>query len=203
MAPALRDKVHGTIMEIENHHHELMEVFEPCMPENRLGFRLMDCFAAQVSFNDFRINMEDEALSVNNRKIELDALIDKLKEDEHAAYCGTDASLPANVQHQAALVYLIYRQGDVVHQARYIAGRVTAPDAELYAICAAIVKACSLPNINNITLFTDLIASARQAVNPSVHSGQSHFLTVCRALEQWFANGSYSVTFVMVHSCFE
>ena len=27
---------------------------------------------------------------------------------EYAAYCGTDASLPANVQHQAALAYLIY-----------------------------------------------------------------------------------------------
>jgi len=97
----------------------------------------------------------------------------------------------------------VYRQGDVAHQARYIAGRVTTPDAELYAICAAIRKACSLPNVNNITLFTDLIASARQAVNPSVHSGQGHSLAVCCALEQWFANGGHSVTFVMVHSCFE
>ena len=148
-------------MEIENHHHESTEVFEPCAPENRPGFRLMDRFAAQVSFNDFKINMENEALSVTNRKIELDALIDELKDDEHAVYCGTDTSLPANIRHQAASVYLIYRQGDVVHRARYIAGRVTAPDAELYAICAAIVKACSLPDVNNITLFTDSIASAR------------------------------------------
>jgi len=85
--------------------------------------------------------MENEALSVSNRKIELDALINELKDDEHAVYCGTDASLPANIRHQAASVYLIYRQGDVVHRARYIAGRVTTPDAELYAICAAIVKA--------------------------------------------------------------
>jgi len=90
-----------------------------------------------------------------------------------------------------------------VHRARYIASRVTAPDAELYAIHAAIVKACSLPNVNNITLFTDLIASARRAVNPSVHSGQGHSLAVCHTLEQWFANGSRSVTFVMVHSLFE
>jgi len=203
MAPAMRDKVHGTIMEIENHHHELTEVFEPCTPDNRPGFRLMDRFVAQVSFNDFKINMENEALSVTNRKIALDALIDELKDDEHAVYCGTDTSLPANIWHQAASAYLIYRQGDVVHRARYIAGRVTAPDAELYAIHAAIVKACSLPNVNNITLFTDLIASARRAVNPSMHSGQGHSLAVCRTLEQWFANGGRSVTFVMVHSRFE
>jgi len=169
MAPALQGKVHGTIIEIENHHHKLMEVFEPCAPENHLGFRLMDCFAAQVSFNDFKTNMENEVLSVNNWKIELDALINELKEDEHAAYCGTDASLPANVQHQVASAYLIYRQGDVVHQARYIASRVTAPD-------------CSLPNVDNITLFTDSIASARQAVNPSVHSDEGHSLAVCCAL---------------------
>jgi len=51
--------------------------------------------------------MENEALSVNNWKIELDALINELKEDEHTAYCRTDTSLPANVQHQAASAYLI------------------------------------------------------------------------------------------------
>ena len=119
-------------------------------------------------------------------------MIDELKDDEHAIYCGTDASLPANIRHQAASAYL-------VHRARYIASRVTAPDAELYAIG----KACSLPDVNNITLFTDSIASARRAVNPSVHSGQGHSLAVCRALEQWFANSSHSVTFVMVHSRFE
>jgi len=203
MALALRDKVHGTIIEIENHHHELTEVFEPCARENLPGFRLMDRFAAQVSFNNFKMNMENKALSVTNRKIELGTLIDELKDNEHAVYCGTDASLPANIQHQAALVYLIYRQGDVVHRARYMASRVTAPDEELYAIRAAIVKACSLPDVNNITLFTDSIASARRAVNPSVHSGQSHSLAVCRALEQWFANSSRSITSVMVHSRFE
>jgi len=91
----------------------------------------------------------------------------------------------------------------VVHRARYIAGRVTAPDAELYAIRAAIGKACSLPDVSNITLFTDSIASARQAMNPSVHSGQGHSLAACRTLEQWFANGGRSITFVMVHSHFE
>jgi len=144
MAPAFQDKAHGTIIEIKNHHHKLIEVFELCAPENHLGFRLMDRFVAQVSFNDFKINMENEALSVNNQKIKLDALIDKLKEDEHAAYCGTDTSLPANVQHQAASAYLIYRQGDVVHQARYITGRVTAPDVELYVIRAAIMLAAFL-----------------------------------------------------------
>jgi len=63
MAPALQAKVHRTIIEIKNHHYELTEVFEPCAPDP--GFRLMDCFAAQVSFNDFTINMENEALSVS------------------------------------------------------------------------------------------------------------------------------------------
>jgi len=161
MAPALQAKVYGTIMEIENHHHELTEVLELCAPENYPGFRLMDCFAAQVSFNDFKINMENKVLSVSNRKIELDTVIDELKDDKHAAYCGTDTSLPANVQHQATSVYLIYRQGDVVHQARYIAGRVTALDAELYAIRAAIMKAVSLHDVDNITLLSDSIASVR------------------------------------------
>ena len=107
------------------------------------------------------------------------------------------------MQHQAALAYLIYRQEDVVHQARYIAGRVTAPDTELYIICAAIVKACSLPNVNNIILFTDSITSARRAINPSIHSGQGHSLAVCRTLKQWFTNSGHNIKFIMVHSRFK
>ena len=178
MTPALQDKVHGTIMEIKQHHHELTEVFEPCAPENRPGFRLMDRFAAQVSFDDFTINMEEERLSVQNRKDQLDALIDELKDQENAVYCGTDASLPDNPRHQAASAYLIYRQDTLVHSARYVAGRVTAPDAELFAIRAAVVKACSLPDCDSITVFTDSMASARRSVNPSVHSGQGHSLAV-------------------------
>jgi len=56
---------------------------------------------------------------------------------------------------------------------------VTAPDAELFAIRSAITLATQQDNCEKIYIFTDSIASACQAVDPSLHSGQSHSLAVC------------------------
>ena len=56
---------------------------------------------------------------------------------------------------------------------------VTAPDAELLAITLGIQYAVQAPGVEHIMVFTDHIASARRAVDPSAHSGQSLSLAVC------------------------
>jgi len=63
--------------------------------------------------------------------------------------------------------------------------RVTAPDAELFAICSAITLATQQDNCERIYIFTDSIASAKRAVDPSMHSGQGHSLAVCHTLTAW------------------
>ena len=58
-----------------------------------------------------------------------------------------------------------------------------------------IAKATSMA-IERIILITDSLGSARQAVNPSVHSGQAHSLAVCSALRLFFSQGhGYRIDF--------
>jgi hypothetical protein len=66
-------------------------------------------------------------------------------------------------------------------------GRVTAPDAELQAIAATVVRAIQLGDCDFIVVFTDSLHSAKRAVDPSVHSGQEHSLVVCSSLLEWFS----------------
>ena len=50
-------------------------------------------------------------------------------------------------------------------------------------------------------MFTDSLAAARQAVDPSIHSGQGHSLAVCKALLPWLAaDPAHHITFIDVPS---
>ncbi|TFK17442.1 hypothetical protein FA15DRAFT_710786 [Coprinopsis marcescibilis] len=76
-----------------------------------------------------------------------------------------------------------------------------APDAKLYALRAAIIRMIQFEDCNMIVIFTDHIAAAKRAVDPSVHSGQGHSLAVCAELSKWFSGGSErSIEFVQVPS---
>jgi hypothetical protein len=55
------------------------------------------------------------------------------------------------------------------------------------AISLGISQATQLEGIKGISVFTDSIALARRAVDPSVHSGQSWSITVCKSLDAWLA----------------
>ncbi|PPQ91302.1 hypothetical protein CVT25_006203, partial [Psilocybe cyanescens] len=93
-------------------------------------------------------------------------------------------------------VRLMDRFADQRWRARHVTGKVTAPDAELYAICSAIVNATSRDDCTDIFIFTDSMASARRAVDPSIHSGQGHSVAVCEALQTWFTcKDGQSITF--------
>ena len=55
--------------------------------------------------------------------------------------------------------------------------------------------------MSRIIIFTDSPASARRALDPSVHSGQGHSLAVCRALSNWFTgHPDRTIKFVQVPS---
>jgi len=115
-----------------------------------------------------------------------------------------DASLPDNTQHQAVSVAILYREFEEFNRVRHVAGRVTAPDAELFAIRSAITLATQQDNCQKIYIFTHSIASARQAVDPSLHSGQGHSLAVCQTLTAWLAeDSSCTITFIQVPSKLE
>ena len=86
-------------------------------------------------------------------------------------------------------VFLLVFLGHQVSSSKAPAGRTTAPDTELFAIRLGVSKATSM-DIERIILITDSLGSARRSVDPSVHSGQAHSLTVCSVLQSFFCSGS-------------
>ncbi|PPQ94964.1 hypothetical protein CVT25_004208 [Psilocybe cyanescens] len=159
----------------------------------------MDRFADQVHFNDCKISHGDADKELKQHTKHLDKLQDKISENIGTYYAGTDASLPLSGQYQVIAASILF-SGRVEHwRARHVAGKVTVPDAELYAICSAIVNVTSHDDCTDIFIFMDSMASAHRAVDPSIHSRQGHSVAVCEALQTWFTRkDGQSITFVYI-----
>ncbi|PPQ93946.1 hypothetical protein CVT25_015824 [Psilocybe cyanescens] len=194
----------GTLFESDTNVLALTETLLPMNPLSRLGVRLMDRFADQVHFDDCKISRGDADKELKQRTKHLDKLRDKISENIGTFYAGTDArtdaSLPLSGRHQAIAASILFSGGVERWRARHVAGKVTAPDTELCAIRSAIVNATLRDDCTDIFIFTDLMASARRAVDPSIHSGQGHSVAVCKALQTWFTRkDGQSITFWDLH----
>ncbi|KDR84711.1 hypothetical protein GALMADRAFT_131510 [Galerina marginata CBS 339.88] len=108
--------------------------------------------------------------------------------DDSGLCVGTDASVYANAtskKHtQSVAAGVLFSQGVEVSCFRGLVGRTTAPDAEQSAICRAIEGTVKHP-CRHIAIFTDSIASAKRALDTSLHSSQSHLLRACKVLKTW------------------
>ncbi|KJA13170.1 hypothetical protein HYPSUDRAFT_1080581, partial [Hypholoma sublateritium FD-334 SS-4] len=120
-------------------------------------------------------------------KAHLDGIRDEAHAEPNTIYGAMDASVPAEKKYQALAGFALFQGDERVDCARYVSGKVLAPEAELSAIRFVVVRATQVPGCTRIVIFTDHIASAKKALDPSVHSGQGHSLAVCRALLVWFA----------------
>jgi hypothetical protein len=163
---------------------DLTEEFSPCAEENTPGCRLMDKYPKRVTFVDYDPKEEN---TESRRRNLLDSIYAKAKASFGVICCGTDCSVPKRANHQAKASFVIERAGLTPYTSTWVAGKVLSADAELFAIRMAVTKAVMLETSNRIVVFTDSIASARRAVNPSVHSGQVHSLAVCKALTTWLS----------------
>ena len=66
---------------------------------------------------------------------------------------------------------------------------VTAPNAKLVFIHLGIAKATSL-DVDCIVVITDSLSSAKKALNPSHHSGQSESIAIAHLLQPFFNQNS-------------
>jgi len=80
------------------------------------------------------------------------------------------------------LVAHFWRLEEQMSLSKASAGQATALDAELFAIQLGVVKATSF-DIKCIVIITDSLTAARRAVDTSVHSGQTHSLTIVHAIK--------------------
>ena len=140
---------------------------------------------------------------IDTWKSYLDKLLAVLEEDGEAIYVGVDAARPNNEKYQATAGAVLFRNKSLINASRHTVGRVTSAEAELAAICTGVEVAVRLQS-TRIIIFTDSIAQARRAVDPSAHSGQPDSLRACRALRMWFGQGTARhITFVWVPSKLE
>ncbi|PPQ93078.1 hypothetical protein CVT25_012056 [Psilocybe cyanescens] len=151
----------GTLFESDTNVLALTETLLPMNPLSRPGVRLMVRFADQVHFDDCKISCGDADKELKQRTKHLDKLWDKISENIGTYYPGTDASLPLSGRYQAIAASILFSGGVERWRARHVAGKVTAPDVELYAIRSAIVNATLRGDCTDIFIFTDSMASAR------------------------------------------
>ncbi|KJA20098.1 hypothetical protein HYPSUDRAFT_142665 [Hypholoma sublateritium FD-334 SS-4] len=118
-------------------------------------------------------------------KAHLDGIRDEAHMEPNTIYGATDASVPAKKKYQALAGFALFQGDERVDSARYVSGKVLAAEAELSAICFAVVRATQVPGCTRIVIFMDHIASAKKALDASIHSGQGHSLVVCRTLLVW------------------
>jgi hypothetical protein len=83
---------------------------------------------------------------------------------------ATDALVPTEGKWQAASAAWLWHGGKFLWRTHHATGRVTALDAELYAIRISLGLAMAVPGAKSIKLFMDHFTSARRAVDPSIHA---------------------------------
>jgi len=174
------------------------EPFDADADEARPGYRLMDSHTGSIQFESLDSKDLGEQLAF------VESWFAKANDSPGWVAVATDASVRPEHTWQAVSAARIWYGGAFRRKARRAAGRVTAPDAELYAIRLGVGLALAAPNVKNIVLFTDHLPSAEAAFDPSPHSGQEHSLDVCKNVREWLrGDPERSITFVKVLSSLE
>ncbi|KAK1235089.1 hypothetical protein PQX77_001695 [Marasmius sp. AFHP31] len=144
--------------------------------------RIRDLFPGRICF-DKSPRASDQEAEGESRSDHLDHLLSECEWDPEGIVLATDASVPSSSRHQSVAGFEAYVGGERVFGARFASGHVLAPCAELVAIRFAVTWL------------------RLRAVDPSLHSGQSHSLAVCKALNEWlFGNYDREIKFVEVPS---
>lgn len=149
------------------------------------GLHLLDKFSEQINFMEYGIT-RSEGVTANYMQ-QLDASLTQAMRDPECVYTAMDTSLPLEGKFQAISGALVCCGHEQLAQITWVSGQTTAPDAELFAISLGVLRCLREENVSRISVYTDSIASARKALDPSVHSEQSVSLAVCKGLDTWLS----------------
>ncbi|KJA13753.1 hypothetical protein HYPSUDRAFT_209280 [Hypholoma sublateritium FD-334 SS-4] len=171
-----RPKLRGAIADTHSEILALTKTFAPCAPVARPGQRLLDLFPARTVFHLRSEYLEPEPGTLPDT-------------EDVAAYHVwlyenvVEGTIKAHLDGIRDEAHAEPNTGDErVDSARYVSGKVLAPEAELSAIHFAVVRATQVPGCTRIVLFTDHIASAKKALDPSGDPFDHHFDRVVQTL---------------------
>ncbi|KAK1221827.1 hypothetical protein PQX77_015362 [Marasmius sp. AFHP31] len=178
-------KIVGPIPDMVATMPEVTEWFDLADGLAAPGNRIRDSFPDRICF-DKSPRASDQETEGESRSDYLDRLLSGCEWDPEGIVVATDASVPSSTRHHSVAGFEAYVGGERVFGCRFASGRILAACAELVAICFAVTRVTSgAEPYKRITVFTDSIAAAERAVDPSLHSGQAHSLAVCKALNEW------------------
>ncbi|KAK1219306.1 hypothetical protein PQX77_017977 [Marasmius sp. AFHP31] len=194
-------KIVGPILDMVATMPEVTEWFDLSDGLAAPGNWTRDLFPDRICF-DKSPRASDQEAEGESRSDYLDHLLLECERDPEGIVVATDASVPSSSRHQSVAGFEAYAGGERVFDSHFTSGRVLAPCAELAAIHFVVARVISgAEPYKRITVFTDSIASAERAVDPSLHSGQAHSLTVCKVLNEWLlGNDDREIKFVEVPS---
>ncbi|KAF5359454.1 hypothetical protein D9756_003188 [Leucocoprinus leucothites] len=172
---AKKAKVKGPLIDVDSSLSHLSDSFSPFAPESKPGSRLIDIFPNSIHFHPCNRSDKHE---MYKHVLSLDSVFSSSSSDHNCILVVTDASVPLVGSLQAISVAHLYRGGQQVSHAKQASGRASSTDTELFSIHIGIAKAISL-HCDHIILITNCLPAAKLAVDPSIHSSQSHSIQVC------------------------
>jgi hypothetical protein len=119
--------VHSSFAKVSHNCHLLTEPFDADADEARLGHHLMDLFSWRIHFKESESKEDVDQAKFLEWQFDLSDVIP-------SCILVTDASVPTEGKWQATSAAWLWHGGKFLCRTHHAAGRVTAPDAKLYAI---------------------------------------------------------------------
>ena len=183
-----RASIKGHLVNSNNRSYGMFPSFSPLHPELSLGFRIIDSFSDQFSFNLFN-KWKNDKLCLQ----QLDSITIESSLSQSIAIVAIDASIKndiaTSILHMHISNHLLTK---ILHHTTF----VTSSEAELFAIRCDINQVSSKENISKIIVVTDSIRVAKKIFDPSSHLLQIHAVAILEELCQFFfRNSSNSIEF--------
>jgi len=159
-----RTIVKGHLIDSNNKLYEIFPLFSPLHLELLSGFRIVNNFPEQFSFN---------LASKKNDKLhfqQLDKMVLQSSSSPSMAIIVIDASIKNDIATSISHIYLVnHSLIKMVHYALF----VTSTKAKLFAMRCGINQACNKENMSKIIIITDSIHTARKIFNNKSHLSRS------------------------------
>ena len=168
--------IKGHLVDIDNRFNGIFSSFISLHSEFSPGYRVIDNFSDQFSFNLFNKHHDD------NKKIciqQLDSIVIKLSNSPSTAIVIMDTSVENDI---ATSILHMYTYNNPITKTLHHAVHVTSTEAKLFAIRYGINQASNHNDISKIIVITNSIYVAKKIFNLSLHPFQAYSMAILSEL---------------------
>ena len=174
-----KNSVKGHLVDSYNKLHGIFLSFFPLNSKLNSGFRVIDIFQDQFSFN-----LSNKAKNDIARSQQLDDMIISSSMFPHMTLVVSDASIKHNI---ATSVSHIHMYNKPLIKMVYHMAFVTSTEVELFTIRCGLNQACKEEDISKIIVVTDSIHSAKKIFDTKLYPYQIYTTAILKELRQFFS----------------